>query len=272
MKKFDGIFFATDLDGTLLSDDKSISEENLNAIKYFMSEGGIFTFVTGRAIAGAVGVYEVIKPNAPCGCFNGGGIYDFDKQHVLWSMKMPESVLEMVKYVDDNFPEIGIEVHTQKNIYFCKPNCATEAHKAHESLPDLYCSYYDIEEDFAKILFAGESCYLPELIEGLNSHPMSDEFDFIRSDAKYYEILPKGANKGNLVERIGKMVGIGMDKTIAVGDNDNDAAMLKSVGYGFAVSNASLMAKQSADYVTVSNEENAIAKIVSELDCGKIVI
>lgn len=272
MKKFEGIFFATDLDGTLLRNDKSISEENLDAIKYFMAEGGTFTFVTGRATVGATGVYDVIKPNAPCGCFNGGGIYDFAKQQILWGVKMPENVLELVKYVDDNFPEIGIEVHTQKNIYFCKPSVATEEHKAHESLPDLYCSYYDIQEDFVKILFGGESCDLPELIDGLKLHSMSKNFDFIRSDAKYYEILPKGVNKGNLVEKIGEIMGIGMDKTIAVGDNDNDAEMLKRVGYGFAVSNASPMAKQSADYITVSNEENAIAKIITELDCGKLAI
>ena len=47
MKKFEGILMVTDLDGTLLRNDKSISEENLKAIEYFKSNGGIFAFVTG---------------------------------------------------------------------------------------------------------------------------------------------------------------------------------------------------------------------------------
>ena len=48
MKKFDGILFCTDLDGTLLESDHKISKENIEAIRYFQSEGGLFTFLTGR--------------------------------------------------------------------------------------------------------------------------------------------------------------------------------------------------------------------------------
>ena len=48
MGKFDGILLITDLDGTLIQNDRTISEENANAIRYFQSEGGIFTVATGR--------------------------------------------------------------------------------------------------------------------------------------------------------------------------------------------------------------------------------
>ncbi|MBQ3226919.1 MAG: HAD hydrolase family protein, partial [Clostridia bacterium] len=48
MGKFDGVLICTDLDGTLLKKDKTISEENLKAIEYFKREGGFFTIVTGR--------------------------------------------------------------------------------------------------------------------------------------------------------------------------------------------------------------------------------
>ena len=76
MKKFEGILICTDLDGTLLRDDKSISAKTLEKIEYFKSEGGYFTFITGRMPFFVKNIYDLINPNAPFGCINGGGIYD----------------------------------------------------------------------------------------------------------------------------------------------------------------------------------------------------
>ena len=76
MGKFDGMLVCTDLDGTLYRDDKSISSKNKEAIEYFKSEGGLFTFITGRLPYYSVDAYNAIQPNAPFGCINGGGIYD----------------------------------------------------------------------------------------------------------------------------------------------------------------------------------------------------
>ena len=84
MGKFDGILICTDLDGTLYKNDKTISAENKSAIEYFKNEGGYFTFITGRIAAGAKIVNDIIKANAPCGCVNGGGIYDYRTEKLLW--------------------------------------------------------------------------------------------------------------------------------------------------------------------------------------------
>jgi hydroxymethylpyrimidine pyrophosphatase-like HAD family hydrolase len=58
-------------------------------------------------------------------------------------------------------------------------------------------------------------------------------------------------------------------KTIAIGDYDNDISMFKAAKVGVAVSNASDKAKENADYITVSNEEDAIAKVIFDLEEGK---
>ena len=75
---FDGVLICTDLDGTLLKKDKSISDENKKAIEYFKNEGGYFTFVTGRMANFVKDVIHQVKPNAPIGCVNGGGLYDYE--------------------------------------------------------------------------------------------------------------------------------------------------------------------------------------------------
>ena len=71
--KFKGLLFCTDLDGTLYRKDKTISDENKRAIEYFKSEGGLFTFITGRMPYYSHTAYTAIEPNAPFGCINGGG-------------------------------------------------------------------------------------------------------------------------------------------------------------------------------------------------------
>ena len=72
MGKFDGILICTDLDGTLYRNDKTISDENKAAIEYFKSEGGLFTFITGRMPDYSEEAYMAASPNVPFGCINGG--------------------------------------------------------------------------------------------------------------------------------------------------------------------------------------------------------
>jgi hydroxymethylpyrimidine pyrophosphatase-like HAD family hydrolase len=62
-----------------------------------------------------------------------------------------------------------------------------------------------------------------------------------------------------------KLLGIDMKNTVAVGDYNNDVSMIRAAGKGFAVANAVPEAKEAADFITVSNEESAIAAIVSAL-------
>ncbi len=271
MKKFDGILIVSDLDGTLLRDDKSVSEENIRAIEYFMSEGGKFTFVTGRIAVAVKRIYDIVKPNVPCGCANGCGIYDFEEARLLWKREISKDVLSLAEYVEKNHPSVGIEVCAADKIYFSRKNASIEKHIRNEHLLDIERHYRDVDEPFLKLLFADDDEEkLLEMIEGIKTHPDFDKFSAIRSDHEYYEVLPKGSNKGELVEKLAEILEIDIKRTVAIGDNDNDIAMLKCAGVGVAVSNASDGAKDAADYITVSNEEHAIAKIIDDIDKGII--
>ena len=83
MKKFDGILICTDLDGTLIKSDRTVSDADLKAIEYFKSEGGIFTFITARMLCHTGDVRAMIRANAPLGCLNGGALYDEKKEDFL---------------------------------------------------------------------------------------------------------------------------------------------------------------------------------------------
>lgn len=271
MKKFEGILLATDLDGTLLKNDKTLSQENKEAIEYFKKEGGLFTFVTGRTPEGVKLVLDMIKPDVPIGCVNGGAVYDSKKQEFLWTKPLSSDFYELVDYVDKNFPTVGIEVNLFDKIYCYKNNHATEKHRSDESLEYHTCHYKDITEPIAKILFADTPESIDKLSKVLLNSSFVSDYDFIRSDAIYFEILPKDVSKGNFIKKITEILGIDNKKVIAVGDNDNDASMLSCAGVGFAVENASKKAKESADYITVSNEDHAIKTIIDLIDNKEIV-
>ena len=273
MPKFQGILLVTDVDGTLLKNDKTISRENLEAIEYFKAEGGLFTIVTGRPSVIVGDIYDAVHPNAPMGCFNGGAIYDVAEDKFLWTKELDRRALTLVEHVDKIMPEMSIQICCFKNSYFCKLNTSLTNHLINEGFPDLRKHYSLVDEPLAKVLFADESEEnLFKLRDILNAHPLADEFDFIRSHPEYYEILPKGVSKGELVIRLAELLRVDIQKTIAVGDNDNDASMIKCAGLGVAVENASAEAKKASDLITVSNEEHAIAKIIEDLDTGKIIL
>ena len=264
------MLFCTDLDGTLYKSDKTVSKENLDAIEYFKSEGGLFTFITGRVPVTSMDIYNIIKPNAPFGCINGGGIYDGAKKAYVWNTFLADGAEELVNEIDKKVPEVGIQLNTKDTVYFYKDDPAMKHFRDVTGVPNLYGSFKEIHEPLIKIIFgSNDAKKLLEVSRILNSHPKAEIFDFIRSERRLYEILPKGVSKGTLLTKMAEIFSIKMENTIAVGDYNNDIAMVKVAGKGFAVSNAVEEVKAVADFVTVSNDENAIAVIIDGLSKGK---
>lgn len=272
MGKFDGILICTDLDGTLYRNDKSISAENKKAIEYFKSEGGSFTFITGRLPYYSVDAYNAVQPNVPFGCINGGGIYDGAEKRYLWTLSLEREALELVQHVDERMSDVGIQLCCFDKTYFAKDNVITARFRKTTGLPHLTCDYRDFNEQAAKIIFCADEGKSPfEIKKVLEEHKIYDRFDYICSEKSFFEVLPKGASKGLLLEKLAELLKIDIKKTIAIGDYDNDASMLRSAGIGIAVSNASKAALDAADLVTVSNEEHAIARLIYDLENKNIV-
>lgn len=264
MGKFDNILITSDLDQTLLNDEGIITKENKEAIKYFESEGGLFTFITGRIPQGAKPILEQLTPKFPFGCNNGGAIYDASRKVFLWKLVLPEKAKELVGYIREKSPNTGIELCTFNGSYFCHKNEPTEKHRLIEKFPDIQCHYNEVKEVLSKIVLIDDAEAIPKLMDIISENPISSLFDFVRSTAQYYEILPKGASKGRALLKLKELLKV--KKTISIGDNENDISMLKLADIGVAVQNATEKAKESADALTVSNNEHAVAAVIDMLD------
>ncbi|MDD6484137.1 MAG: Cof-type HAD-IIB family hydrolase [Clostridiales bacterium] len=266
MNKFKGLLLCTDLDDTILTRDKRISDKNIEAIKYFMSEGGLFTFATGRVPGGVKPLLKYIVPNAPMVCFNGGGIYDIEKKKELWAAELDGGAQEVIKYIADKYPFAGVEICTQDKIYFCRRNRIVNEHQKIENFEDNDMPYTEVPKPWRKVLFMVEEEQLPLIREAILKSPYADKYTYVQSSPWYYEILPKGNTKGEGLLRLAALLGIKPENTIGMGDNENDLDLVKKAGLGVAVANASDAVKAAADRITVDNESDAVAEVIYSLE------
>ena len=112
-----------------------------------------------------------------------------------------------------------------------------------------------------KILLSGEPDKMKEVEKTLKER-FGDKLNVFRSDPFYVEILPKFVDKAVAVDKLMKFLEINREKVICVGDSFNDLPMLRYAGKGVAMGNAQKEVKEAADYVTASNDEDGIVKII----------
>jgi len=91
---------------------------------------------------------------------------------------------------------------------------------------------------------------------------LKDVIDVFKSADTFVELVPKGIDKGSSLSILGSLLNIHPDQMIAFGDESNDISMLKYVGMGVAVVNATEPAKAAADLITMSNNEDGVAHVI----------
>lgn len=266
MGKFDGYLICSDIDGTLINDNFKIPEINLEAIRYFQKEGGLFTLATGRTPQGAKLYIDLVNPNAPLVCQNGAGIYDFSKKQYLWTSPVGNAS-DIIEYAVEKFPGCGVEVLCENGVYYTKENAFTTKHMADEKFDVIRKNHTEIAKPWLKVLFADSKEATDEMQSHLDNSPFAEKYKLVRSYSTYYEVLEKNTNKGDAVKELRKLLNISKDKIIVVGDNDNDAEMLLAVENSYVVSCASEHAKKCAKYIlNVDNNYGAIAELVKLIE------
>ena len=271
--KFSGILICSDLDGTLLNSRAEVSPENIEAIGYFMQNGGAFSFITGRSKMAAARFCDILHPNVPIGCINGGAICDKTGKEYIEFMTLDRGAEQLMNLVINTVPEVGIRVDTAENTYFIRDSHGMKIARERIGYPFILKTFGEIEEPISKIVFGSDNNEVILKTDALlRADKRSENYELVRSGVLLYELLPKGINKGAAMEKIAKLSGVDMRRTIAVGDYDNDLPMLKKARIGVAPKNACREALKAADYIGADNDSHIIADIVSKLSTGEITI
>ena len=261
MKKFEGCILISDMDATLLKKDHSVSERNIEAIRYFTQNGGKFTVASGR-MCSEVAIYrDMLDINAPAILHNGAMVYDFLEEKVLFERNIEEErKADIIRAFEAT--SLGVEVYSEEVIYVYRPCKATERflkrkNKVVYSFPDEA-----LKKPWIKCLIIGDtSCQLDEF-EPIYRKSF-DGGNAVRSGALYLDVVANGVSKGESALLAARSCRA--NKIIAVGDSANDIELLKIADMSFAVVNAKSEVKAVAKYNAPSNEDDAIAYIIEKI-------
>ncbi len=265
---FDGCVLLSDIDGTLLTKGV-IPEKNLEAIKWFKSEGGIFSVATGRTVNAIINSYDFSFSNAPIVAAHGGVIYNPSKDKVEHMETLKPEVFEIVYDILDKFKDIGCELCEEKGNYELRSTKDTKWHGEYEhfeflELPDDLNSI-----NITKILFA-----TPDEKTLLELEKYSNKFktNYCRliatcnnEKAHYFEILPIESNKGSALKRLKELYNC--KYSFGIGDFFNDVELIKEADFGAAVEGAPEEIIKIANYVTCRCEDGAVADFIKQISC-----
>ncbi|MBR5587120.1 MAG: HAD family phosphatase [Clostridia bacterium] len=266
MKKFENILLITDIDGTLVDYSWKISEENKAAAKYFMENGGTFTYATGRQVPVTQMIIDQLRPNAPIISYNGTAIYDYSENKYLWMSPLDQSVEDIIYDVMENCPLTNIEINTPTGLYLVTDIPGNmERYRQLSDMFEKVDSPESVARPWLKIVFAMTDEYMSTVRGHISKQPYFKDFQFSQSASWLYELLSKGTNKGTALPKLKEILG-NKHKVIAVGDNENDIEFLQAADVGYAVADGSPLLLKHCNNLTVPLHDHVLADIVSKLD------
>ena len=264
--EFSKVILMTDLDGTLLTDDKQILPQDLEAIERFRAGGGIFTVATGRGYSMARHIAQKLRLDAPAVLFNGAAVYDFTEDIFLWSCEIGSRAVDIITRIAQHYPDIGVEVLQQHTVFVPFLN---ETEQWHLDLESVQADKRPLAEipagGWLKVLLAYPQYKMDGLVSYVESTPELSGVQWVRSAPMFYECLPQGIDKSAGYKQLIRVIGAEDRFTVGVGDFMNDLAMIQSADLGAAVANAQPAVRAAADLVLCDNNSGAMAQLIEHI-------
>ena len=257
------VILFSDMDGTLLTTKKEITQKDLDAIKRFVSLGGKFTIATGRTVQTFEQYRNMLGIDIPIIMFNGALIYDYSTKETLYMNSLPENAKDIALEILESMPEAGGEVLKADGTYVFRNNDYEQFHTDICQIVPNYAELKDIDSaGWLKVLFAMAPEDIPhmELLVHQNGY---DSVNFVQSSDIFYEMLTQGVSKGSALSEYRKLKGYEDFTFAAIGDFDNDIEMIKAADLGACPANAGEKVRESADVVMKSTcDEGAVAEFI----------
>ncbi|MBR1812059.1 MAG: HAD-IIB family hydrolase [Clostridia bacterium] len=262
--KFQNCLLASDYDGTLYDDTGKIPASVMDAIKYYISEGGYFTVCTGRVLQG-FHAYDSAYINAPVLLSNGACAYDYTKNQYAFRVEIGAEGIPLVRALAEKFPMLSIELYNTETICAVHMSKNTKQHFAIQNIEGVPVDDPAKSKlPWTKIMLL-DALPVTDAVQAFIAEFCDDPVS-IPTSGDWIEITKRGANKGTGVLRLADSLGVPHDRVFAVGDGYNDADMLRAARIGFAPRNGSREALAAADRIVRSNRDGAVAHVIEILD------
>jgi len=244
---FSDILLAVDFDRTLTGPNSKIPQRNLDAIHYFMDNGGAFTLNTGRSTTTMRDLFYTVPVNAPFLLYNGSALWENGKLTLLKTIDVP--MWEVLDAVQEAFPEMNWEIQAVDNHYLLDPReefitlyekmhwgWASAQHGADYGPFIKFAAYGPIRKTAYSDMYdctAEDEARMQEMIAFITTR-WGDKMELFRAAPRILDMQPKGVSKGaaarTLQAKLGKKI------LVCVGDAHNDLTMLEAADYAFCPS------------------------------------
>jgi Cof subfamily protein (haloacid dehalogenase superfamily) len=252
-----------DVDGTLVTQQKILTEETRAAVAALRQAGIRFAITSGRPPRGMAMLIDPLGIDTPLAGFNGGVFVNPDLS-VIAERRIPQAVSRATLAA---LPKYGLDAWLYTGTEWLVTR-ADGPHVEHESWTVKFDavfvdSFTDAHlKDAAKIVGVSDDFDAVARCEAALQQQLGANASATRSQPYYLDITHADANKGGVVKELSRRLGVPTDEIATIGDMPNDVLMFRVSGFSIAMGNASEEVQTQASAVTLSNDENGLAAAI----------
>ena len=254
---------ALDLDGTLTNHDKEVTPITRQALMKAQKDGVHIILASGRPTYGIAPIADHLEINKYDGyvlSYNGGKIVKWQTKEEIYSNHLPNDVIPIL-YNYAKKKGHALLGYSGKEIITEMPDdkyVKEESRINKMQIRKINNLMESLEPNPTKLLMTGDPSLMIKAEEEL-SELVGNRMDVFRSAPFFIELVPRGIDKAQSLNRLLGLIGLTPNDMIAFGDGYNDLSMLKLAGIGVAMANAVPEVRAEADFITKSNEEDGVA-------------
>ncbi len=258
----------TDIDGTIYTPDKGITDEVKQCIQNLAKNGIRIAIATGRSYSSAKIVADNLGITCPLICYQGGLVNTYEGKIIDVKYLNPKIAKGIIS--DFRKRNIHLNVYVEDKLYVEDDNKYIKDYIGDKGIDYFKVNSFD-ELDFTKLNKLLAIKYDTEFIDKLISELQQKypQIYVVKSFDYFCEIANKEATKGNAIKILAKKYGIKVDEVLAIGDQNNDIEMVETAGIGIAMGNGTDEIKSKADYITGTVTENGFVKAINKFVWGK---